>query len=111
MPHLIAGGGVSLLQYVDDTILMVKGTSLDIINLKFLLICFQEMSGLMINFAKSEVMLMGYSDQESSEIPNLLNWKLGSFPISYLGLPVSDTLIHMRELRLVVEKVEHRVDP
>lgn len=79
--------------------------------MKFLLICFQEMSGLTINFVKSEVMVMGYSDQERSQIANLLNCQLGSFPMSYLGLPVSDNLVRMRELRPVVDKVEHRVDP
>lgn len=53
VPHLIPkGGGVSHLQYADDTILMVEGSDLDITNLKFLLLCFQQMSGLTINFNK-----------------------------------------------------------
>lgn len=61
VPHLISGGGPSLLQYADNTIIMVEGNSEDIINLKFLLLSFQEMSGLAINFAKSEMLVMGYS--------------------------------------------------
>ena len=40
VPHLIGGGGVSRIQYADYTILMVDGISLDIINLKFFLLCF-----------------------------------------------------------------------
>ncbi|KAE8767428.1 hypothetical protein D1007_61195 [Hordeum vulgare] len=44
--HLISGGGVSHLQYADDTMIMVTGSDSDIVNLKFLLLCFEEMSGL-----------------------------------------------------------------
>jgi hypothetical protein len=58
--HLIPGGGVTHLQYVDDTMIMVVGSELDIIYLKFLLLCFEEMSGLRINFDKSEVVILGY---------------------------------------------------
>jgi hypothetical protein len=38
--HLILGGGVTHLQYADDTMIMVEGLELDIVNLKFLLLCF-----------------------------------------------------------------------
>ncbi|XP_073358143.1 uncharacterized protein [Aegilops tauschii subsp. strangulata] len=58
-PHLVANGGLTHLQYADDTIIMVEGLDEDIQNLKFLLLCFQEISGLTINFAKSEVMVLG----------------------------------------------------
>ena len=38
VPHLVGAGGVSLLQYADDTIIMVEGSTSDIANLKFLLL-------------------------------------------------------------------------
>ena len=43
---------------------MVEGSESDISNLKFLLLCFQQMSGLRINFDKSEVMVLGYARDE-----------------------------------------------
>ena len=36
-PHLVGDGGITHLQYADDTILMVEGSDSDIQNLKFLL--------------------------------------------------------------------------
>ena len=72
-PHVVEGGGVSLLQYADDTIIMMQGSEAEIANLKFLLLCFQHLSGLKINFAKSEVMVLGYSPSESQSIANRLN--------------------------------------
>ena len=83
VPHLVGGGGVSLLQYADDTIIMVEGSALEISNLKFLLLCFQQMSGLTINFDKSEVMVLGYPPVEAQGIADRLNcrWVLSPRPI------------------------------
>ena len=53
-PHLAGGSGISLLQYADDTIIMVEDSDANISNLKFLLLCLQQMAGLKINFDKSE---------------------------------------------------------
>jgi hypothetical protein len=58
--HLIPGGGVTHLQYADDTMIMFEGSDLDIRNTKFLLLCFEAMSGLKINFDESEVVVLGY---------------------------------------------------
>lgn len=55
----LISGGVPLLQYADDTILMVECNDEYILNLKFLLYCFEWMSGLKINFHKSEVFIVG----------------------------------------------------
>ena len=62
--QLVGGNRISLLEYADDTIIMVEGSQSDISNLKFLLLCFQQMSGLRINFDKSEVMVLGYTQDE-----------------------------------------------
>lgn len=61
--YLIPGGGVTHLQYVDDTMIMVERSDLDKVNLKFLLF-FKAMSGLKINFDKREVVILGFSTKE-----------------------------------------------
>jgi hypothetical protein len=65
--------------------IMVEGSDLDIINLKFLLLCFEEMSGLRINFDKSEVVILRYAPEDQQKIADNLNCRLSSFPITYLG--------------------------
>ena len=55
--HLIPGE-VSHLQYADDTIIMIQNNEQIIINLKFILLCFEVISGLKIKFLKSEVIFM-----------------------------------------------------
>ncbi|KAE8807126.1 ABC transporter G family member 37 [Hordeum vulgare] len=90
---LIPHGGVTRLQYADDTMIMVEGSDLDIVNLKFLLLCFEAMSGLKINFDKTEVLVLDYSPVEKESIANNFNCRLPSFPISYLGMPMSNCRI------------------
>ncbi|KAE8781445.1 ABC transporter G family member 37 [Hordeum vulgare] len=109
--HLLGAGGMTHLQYADDTILVVEGSYRDIAHLKFLRLCFQEMSGLTISFAKSEVMVLGYSDKEKLSIANRLNCRLGTFATTYLGMPISDSRILEKDLRPSVTKVQHRVEP
>jgi hypothetical protein len=108
--HLIPGG-VTHLQYADDTMIMIEPTELGIANLKFLLLCFENMSGLKINFDKSEVLVTGVPDEEKRRLANLLNCKLGTCPLRYLGLPVSGGPLRVADWGFLPEKVGHRVDP
>jgi hypothetical protein len=63
LPELVEGG-LTHLQYADDTILFLQYSDLDIANLKFLLFCYEELSGMKINYAKSEVYTVGLSVEE-----------------------------------------------
>ena len=74
--HLVAGG-VTHLQYADDTILLLELEDRALANLKFILICFEILSGLKINFLKSEVVVLGVSQQEQARVANILNCKVG----------------------------------
>jgi hypothetical protein len=58
VPHLIPGG-ISHLQYADDTLIMIQDEDQQIANLKFLLMCFEDMAGLKISYHKYEVIVMG----------------------------------------------------
>jgi hypothetical protein len=48
--HLVPKGGVTHLQYAYDIMILVERSDLDVTNLKFLLLCFEMMSGFKINF-------------------------------------------------------------
>ena len=107
----MANGGLTHLQYADDTIMMVEGSDEDIRHLKFLLPRFHEMPGLTINFAKSELMVLGCSEEEAQRIANHLNCRLGSFPTTYLGMPISDTRLQEKDFRPIISKLQPRMEP
>jgi hypothetical protein len=110
VPHLIPGG-VTHLQYADDTLVLVEPSYLGVANLKTILLCFENMSGLKINLAKSEAVVTGVTEEEKRWVAEGLNCKLGTLPIKYLGLPVSDKSLSVADWHFLTEKVGHRVDP
>jgi hypothetical protein len=86
-PQLVVGG-VTHLQYADDTLILVRNDLIDLMNLKFLLLCFESMSGLKINFAKSEAFVIGADEEDQRRAAFMLNCKLGKLPMTYLGCPL-----------------------
>ena len=108
--HLIPGG-VTHLQYANDTMLLFEPDDNSIASIKLLLLAFELLSGIKINFLKSEVITMGMADHESRRVANLLNCKLGSLPTKYLGLPVPHSRISIKEWEPLYGKVAGRVSP
>ena len=90
---------------------MVEGSKLDIINLKFLLLCLEAMTGLKINFDKSEVVILGYPPEEQQRITDNLNCRLAAFPVTYLGMPIRDSRILIKDLNPLVERVKSKSEP
>jgi hypothetical protein len=82
-----------------------------IANLKFLRIAFEILSGLKINFLKSEVIVMGASPTEQARVANALNCKEGAFPFTYLRFPMADRALMMADWEGLIGSVGHRVDP
>jgi hypothetical protein len=58
IPNLV-DGGVVMLQYADDTIFMIQDDLESARNLKFILCMFEQMSGLKVNFHKSDIYCCG----------------------------------------------------
>jgi hypothetical protein len=57
VPHLV-DGGISILQYTDDTILIMEHDLAKSVNMKLLIYFFEQLSGLKINFHKSEISVL-----------------------------------------------------
>ncbi|KAK1607772.1 hypothetical protein QYE76_031445 [Lolium multiflorum] len=109
--HLIPGRWGDSLAICDDTMVLIEPTGMGIANLKFLLLFFENMLRLKINFDKSEVFMTGFTPKEKRTVADILNYKLGSLPRKYLGLPLSDHLLRVADWGFLPDKVGHRVDP
>jgi hypothetical protein len=62
IPHLV-DDDLSILQYADDTILFMEHNFEQAKNMKLLLSAFEQLSGLKINFHKSEILCFGGSQK------------------------------------------------
>ena len=54
---------------------------------------------------------MGLTPEEQTRVANLLNCKVGSFPMTYLGLPIADKKDTISDMESLVGQVGHRLDP
>jgi hypothetical protein len=82
-----------------------------IAKLKILLNAFEILSGLKINFLKSEVIVVGASPSEQARVANALNCKEGAFPFTYLGFSMADRSLTMADWEGLIGTVGHQVDP
>jgi hypothetical protein len=67
------------------------------------------MSGMKINYHKSEVVVVGATDVEGASIANMLNCRVGTLSFKYLGIQVSNTKLYATDLMYVDLKVEKRL--
>ena len=58
LPEVQEGGIVSL-QYADDTLLFLKNDINQAKHFKYLLACFEQLSGLVINYDKCDLLTLG----------------------------------------------------
>ena len=79
---------VSHLQFVDDTLLLGIKSWANVRALRAVLVLFEEMSGLKVNFHKSLLVGVNISDSWLVEATSILNCKVGHVPFLYLGLSI-----------------------
>lgn len=83
---------ITHLQYADDTILFLKANMNSILGVKKVLLLFQTMSGLSINFDKSQIF------DANNEVNRLEPWALalgcqiGKIPFTYLGASIGKNI-------------------
>ena len=80
---------ISILQYADDTIFFGEASMENVKAIKVILMTFELVSSLKINFAKSCFGAFGVTDQWKQAAVNYLNCSLLAFPFVYLGIPLS----------------------
>jgi hypothetical protein len=99
IPQLIHGG-LSILQYADDTLIFMDHDLTKAENIKHLLIAFEQVSGLRINFHKSELFCFGQARDEESQYINLFGCKSGEYPLDILG-----SLYTLGSLKIAIGKI------
>ncbi|GJM98521.1 hypothetical protein PR202_ga15544 [Eleusine coracana subsp. coracana] len=92
---LAADQSCPVLQYADDTLILLLADIEQVSCLKRLLDLFSEATGLHINFGKSTVVPMHVDDDMVQECVGLLGCRQEGFLQTYLGLPLSNEKLNM----------------
>ncbi|WVZ51089.1 hypothetical protein U9M48_002268, partial [Paspalum notatum var. saurae] len=108
IPHLVEDG-LSILQYADDTVIFLDHNLEMAKNMKALLCMFEKLSGLKINFHKSEIFCFGQAKECENVYSELFGCRSGSFPFRYLGLPMHYRKLGNRDWKHIEERFEQRL--
>jgi hypothetical protein len=96
--------GIAMLRYADDTIICLKHDLEGARNTKLLVYMYELMAGLKINFHKSEIITINDEGNLASMYAEILNCQIRTFPIKYLGVPVSPSRLHVSDWLPLTEK-------
>jgi retron-type reverse transcriptase len=82
------GSDFPVIQYADDTILILEACPRQLFFLKAMLNSFADSTGLHVNYHKSNIYPINVSEQKMTVLANTFHCKVGSLPFTYLGLPL-----------------------
>jgi hypothetical protein len=108
VPHLV-NNGLSILQYADDTIIFMDNDLEKAKNLKLLLGAFEQLSGLKINFHKSEIFCFGDAKNSEGVYSQLFGCHTGTYPFKYLGIPMHLKKLNNKDWKVVEQRIERKL--
>ena len=108
IPNLIHDG-LSILQYADDTVIFMSHDVEKAVNMKLLLTTFEQLSGLKINFHKSEIFCFGKAKDHEEFYSQLFGCVIGKYPFRYLGLPMNTRKLNNKDWKVIEERIEKRL--
>jgi hypothetical protein len=97
--------GVLSLQYADNTLLFLEYDYMSACHLKWVMVCFEKLYGMKINYSKSDMTTINLDEDESANYAKILCCKLGSFPFKYLGVPLHHEKLRGEDIQPIVDKI------
>lgn len=85
------------LQYAYDTLILVPTDTPSLINIKIILVLFEIMTGLKINYLKSLIYKISSLDLQLHNASSILLCQLDTLPFTYLGIPFKTTKLNKCE--------------
>lgn len=98
-----------IVQYADDTILVMKACENQLLHLKDILHKVAMSSGLVVNYQKSCIVPINIDQDKTSSLAEAFGCKVGSFPFTYLGLPLGLTKPQVKDYAPLICRIERRL--
>ena len=109
-PLPIPGNDFPIVQYADDTLLIMEACPIQLLALKNRLQSFASATGLKVNYGKSCILPINVSEEKMISLATTFGCVIGSFPFTYLGLPLGTARPTIRGLAPVNEQIERRLN-
>lgn len=101
---------VSHLQFADDSLLFIKGTSNMVQNMMRLVHGFCGLSGLQLNLFKSQLLGINLPEELVQSTANGIGCAVGAWPMNYLGMPLGGSPYSENFWMPVIQKIAKRLE-
>jgi hypothetical protein len=101
--------GVISLQYASDTLLFLSHGDDSANHLKWLMIYFEKLSGMRINYHKTDLIPINLEEEETQAYAICFCCKIGKFSFNYLGVPLHHERLRREDSQPVVDKIMKRI--
>jgi hypothetical protein len=98
-----------IVQYVDDTLLFPEACRKQLLSLKSLLNAFVDSTCLRVNFNKSNIYTINVDHGKMEILAQTFGCKIGSYPFTYLGLPLGPNKPNVEDMLPLVQRIERRL--
>jgi hypothetical protein len=98
-----------IVQYADDTLLILEACPRMLITLKALLDTCADSTGLRVNYHKSNIYPINVSEDSMIHLASTFGCNIGTFPFPYLGLPMGTTKPKVDDFIPLVQRIERRL--
>jgi hypothetical protein len=98
-----------IIQYADDTILIMKASQRELFTLKGLLESFSQSTGLRVNYKKSCLVPLNLLPEKAQQLASIFGCKVETLPFTYLGLPMGTTKPKVDHFGFIMNKVERKL--
>ena len=95
-----------IVQYADDTLLIMQADAKQLFFLKELLNSFVESTGLWVKYRKSQMLPINVSAKKMEVLSQIFGCTIGTLQFTYLGLPMGTTKPKMEDLTPIMDRVE-----
>jgi hypothetical protein len=102
------GSDFPIIQYTDDTLLVLEACPRQLIVLKSLLHTFAESTGLKVNYQKSYIYPINVDSSRMEIFARTFNCQIGT-PFTYLGLPMGLSKPKAEDFLPLIQRIERRL--
>jgi hypothetical protein len=103
------GQDFSIVQYVDDTLIILLAEVVQLMTLKGLLRTFLDSTTLRVNYNKSFLVPINISKDKALHLANTIGCEVAAMPFTYLGLPLGTTRPSINVFLTFLSIIERRM--
>jgi hypothetical protein len=105
----VFGQDYPIIQYADDTLIILPAEALQLFTLKGLLRSFTGSIGLKVNYSKSFLVPINVNNDKAMHLASTMGCQVGTLPFTYLSLPLGTTRPSIEDFAPLLARMEKRI--